>query len=160
MYEGVSKSLEKAVATFYEYGPMYQTRVHSRGWKTGKKPLSQLDFKYSRDKEKSQFAKRSIKMSRLYLTGATFCFIFSKSKAFHGIIFQEKSFTITCCKPCKIFVNLWTFIIFLFRNCPMALSIEPITGVSLTFFQSSLKYVPNQLKILCVDHHNNTGFNN
>ena len=30
------------------------------------------------------------------------CFnVFSKSKAFHGIIFQGKSFTITFCKPCK-----------------------------------------------------------
>ena len=33
----------------------------------------------------------------------------SKSKAFHEIIFQEKYFTITFCKPCKLFVNLWTF---------------------------------------------------
>ena len=47
------------------------------------------------------------------------CFnVFSKSKAFHGIIFQEKSFTITFCKPCKLFVNL--LFIFLFRKCPMA----------------------------------------
>ena len=36
-----------------------------------------------------------------------YCFtVFSKSKAFHGLIFQEKSFTITFCKPCKLFVNL------------------------------------------------------
>ena len=35
--------------------------------------------------------------------------VFSKSKACHGIIFQGKSFTITFCKPCKLFVNLWTF---------------------------------------------------
>ena len=41
-----------------------------------------------------------------------YCFnVFSKSKAFHGIIFQEKSFTITFCKPCKLFVNLWTFVV-------------------------------------------------
>ena len=39
-----------------------------------------------------------------------YCFtVFSESKAFHGLIFQEKSFTITFCKPCKLFVNLWTF---------------------------------------------------
>ena len=39
-----------------------------------------------------------------------YCFnVFSKSKAFHGIIFQDKSFTITFCKPCNLFVNLWTF---------------------------------------------------
>ena len=39
-----------------------------------------------------------------------YCFnVFSKSKAFHGTIFQEKSFTITFCKPCKLFVNLWIF---------------------------------------------------
>ena len=31
------------------------------------------------------------------------CFnVFTKSKAFHGIIFQGKSFTITFCKPCKV----------------------------------------------------------
>ena len=42
-------------------------------------------------------------------------YVFSKSKAFHGIIFQEKSFTITFCKPCKLFVNLH-------RKFPMALS--------------------------------------
>ena len=37
------------------------------------------------------------------------CFIvFSESKAFHGIIFEGKSFTITFCKPCNLFVNLWT----------------------------------------------------
>ena len=30
----------------------------------------------------------------------------------HGIIFQEKSFTIACCKPCKLFVNLWIFFFF------------------------------------------------
>ena len=36
--------------------------------------------------------------------------VFSKTKAFHGIIFKEKSFTITfSCKPCKLVVNLWTF---------------------------------------------------
>ena len=47
-------------------------------------------------------------LSRIYN-----CFnIFTKSKAFHGIIFQEKSFTITLCKPCKLFVNLWTLIFF------------------------------------------------
>jgi hypothetical protein len=28
------------------------------------------------------------------------------------ITFQEKSFTITVCKPCKLFVNLWTFFFF------------------------------------------------
>ena len=50
-----------------------------------------------------------------------YCFaVFSKSKAFHGILHQEKTFTITFCKPCKLFVNLWTFF-FLFRKCPMAL---------------------------------------
>ena len=38
------------------------------------------------------------------------CFnVFSKSKALHGIIFQGKSFTTAFCKPCKLFVNLWTF---------------------------------------------------
>ena len=38
------------------------------------------------------------------------CFnVFSKSKAFHGIIFQGKCFTFTFCKPCNLFVNLWTF---------------------------------------------------
>ena len=38
------------------------------------------------------------------------CFnVFSKSKAFHGIIFQGKSFTFTFCNPCNLFVNLWTF---------------------------------------------------
>ena len=47
-----------------------------------------------------------------------YCFtVFSKSKAFHGLIFQEKSFTITFCKPCKLFVNLWTFsFLFLYRK--------------------------------------------
>ena len=41
-----------------------------------------------------------------------YCFnVFSKSKAFHGIIFQEKSFTITFCKP-KLFANLWTLFFF------------------------------------------------
>ena len=30
-------------------------------------------------------------------------------KAFHGIIFQGQYVTITFCKPCKLFVNLWTF---------------------------------------------------
>ena len=36
------------------------------------------------------------------------CFnVISKSKAFHGLIFA-----ITFCKPCKLFVNLWTFILF------------------------------------------------
>ena len=39
-----------------------------------------------------------------------YCFnVFSKSEAYHWIIFQEKSFTITFCKPCELFVNLWTF---------------------------------------------------
>ena len=42
--------------------------------------------------------------------------------AFHGIIFQEKSSTITFCKTCKLFVNLWTFILFLFRKCIIALN--------------------------------------
>ena len=42
-----------------------------------------------------------------------YCFnVFSKSEAFHGTIFQEKSFNITFCKPCKLFVNLWTFSFF------------------------------------------------
>ena len=42
-----------------------------------------------------------------------YCFdVFSKSKAFRGIIFQEKSFTIAFCKPCKLFVNLWTLFFF------------------------------------------------
>ena len=44
-----------------------------------------------------------------------YCFnVFSKSKALHGIIFQEKSFTMTFCKPCKLFVNLWTVVFFVF----------------------------------------------
>ena len=46
-------------------------------------------------------------MTRIYN-----CFnVFSKSKAFHGKILQEKSFTITFFKPCrpKLFVNLQTF---------------------------------------------------
>ena len=47
------------------------------------------------------------------LTRIDNCFnVFSKSKAFHGIIFQEKPFTITFCKPCKLVVKLWTFIYF------------------------------------------------
>ena len=52
-----------------------------------------------------------------------YCFnVFSKSKAFHGI-FQEKSFTITFCKPCKLFVNLCFFLLFfLYRKCIMALN--------------------------------------
>ena len=51
------------------------------------------------------------------------CFnVFSKSEAFHGIIFQGKSFTITFCKPCKLFVNLWTYNFCSVRKCPMALN--------------------------------------
>ena len=47
-----------------------------------------------------------------------------KRKAFHGIIFREKSFTTTFRKPSKLFVNLWTFIcFFLFRKCIMALTV-------------------------------------
>ena len=39
-----------------------------------------------------------------------YCFaVFSKSKAFHGIIFKEKSFTTTFCKPWKLFVNTELF---------------------------------------------------
>ena len=52
-----------------------------------------------------------------------YCFnVFSKSKAFHGIIIQEKSFTIT-------FVNLWTFFfLFLYRKCVMALKQHFLTN--------------------------------
>ena len=51
------------------------------------------------------------------------CFnVFSKSKAFHGLSFQGKSFIITFCKPCKLFVHLWTLNKTMFRKCPMALT--------------------------------------
>ena len=47
------------------------------------------------------------KKSIILVNENLYCFtVFTKSKAFHGLIFQEKSFTITFCKPCKLFVNL------------------------------------------------------
>ena len=61
--------------------------------------------------------------------------VFSKSKAFHGIIFQKKTFTINFCKPSKLFVNLGTFFFFLYRKCIMAL----ITMVEINLSEIKLK---------------------
>ena len=52
------------------------------------------------------------KKSVLAIENWYFFNVFAKSRVFHGIIFRKKSFTITFCKPCKLFVNLWTFFFF------------------------------------------------
>ena len=59
-----------------------------------------------------------------------YCFnVFSKSKALHGIVFQEQSFIITFCKPSKLFS--------LYRKCIMALTYLIII---LHFFAPPLKF--------------------
>ena len=54
-----------------------------------------------------------LKKSAILAIENWYCFnFFSKSKAFHGLLFQEESFTITFCKPCKLLVNMSTFFFF------------------------------------------------